>query len=389
MDAGDPRRRLAERLRSLREQTVPGRKVTQPELAAALGDGRSLSVPLISSWESQSNPRIPPSARLEGYAVLFGAPRSFELRPPRPIEHDEMTREERRSVSELAAELTELRRCALRAAAAPGLASGMATGQATAEDSLVSGPLTFPDGKTITIVCGQWPAEMLERVPYTDRDDPDYIELLQYSDLDALFELHGHLRAANPANQVNLRVAGNLTSDDYQSHLVLLGGVDWNTATTNILSRLPMPVQQVADWSKPDGQYFEVEEHGQRVKHHALLERSSNRARGDDTSGGVRDKGILLEDVALFARAVNPLNWKRTVTICHGMYGRGTYGAVRALTDANFRDRNAEYVRKRFGGSDTYCVLMRVPIIDGATLTPDWTTGEHALFEWSGLASDE
>jgi hypothetical protein len=66
------------------------------------------------------------------------------------------------------------------------------------------------------------------------------------------------------------------------------------------------------------------------------------------------------------------------------MYGRGTYGAVRALTDANFRDRNAEHIRARFSGSDAYCILTRVPIIDGATLTPDWTTGGYTLFEWPG-----
>ena len=56
---------------------------------------------------------------------------------------------------------------------------------------------------------------------------------------------------------------------------------------------------------------------------------------------------ILLEDVALFARAVNPFNRKRFVTICNGMYGRGTYGAVRALTDERFRDRNMEYIQAR------------------------------------------
>jgi hypothetical protein len=94
-------------------------------------------------------------------------------------------------------------------------------------------------------------------------------------------------------------------------------------------------------------------------------------------------KGELLEDVALFARAVSPFNRKRTVTICNGMYARGTYGVVRALTDARFRDRNAEYLNSRFGSSETYCLLTRVPIVDGATLTPDWTTGEYTLFEWS------
>jgi hypothetical protein len=32
----------------------------------------------------------------------------------------------------------------------------------------------------------------------------------------------------------------------------------------------------------------------------------------------------ISEDVALFARAVNPFNRERTVTICSGMSGRGT-----------------------------------------------------------------
>ena len=89
--------------------------------------------------------------------------------------------------------------------------------------------------------------------------------------------------------------------------------------------------------------------------------------------------------MALFARAVSPFNRKRTITVCNGMYGRGTYGAVRALTDARFRDRNSEYLRTRFGDSDTYCILTRVPIVNGRTLTPDWTTGENTLlFEWAG-----
>ena len=66
------------------------------------------------------------------------------------------------------------------------------------------------------------------------------------------------------------------------------------------------------------------------------------------------------------------------------MYGRGTYGVVRALTDARFRDRNAEYLRSRFSGREAYCILTRVPIVDGVTLTPDWTAGDSTLFEWCG-----
>jgi hypothetical protein len=378
MDAQDPRLRLANRLRDLREQWLPARRVTQQQVAAVLGQ---VSVPLISSFESRTSPRLPTPARVEEYAILFGAPRCFDLQPPRLLGLGEMTEEERRSVADLARELTQMRKDALGASDPVPVP---APGNPTTAQSLDSGPLRFRDGNTITIVCGQWPAEMLAQVPYTDRDDPDYIELLQYSDLDALFELYGHLRAANPANQVNLRIAGRLMPDDYQSHLVLLGGVDWNTATTNVLARLQLPVQQRANWSTPDGQYFEVDSAGEKVKYYAQLEMTNGTDHGGRAGGGSGDKGILLEDVALLARAVNPLNRKRTVTICHGMYGRGTYGAARALTDANFRDRNAEYVRTRFGDSDTYCILMRVPILDGATLTPDWTDGEHTLFEWPG-----
>ena len=78
MDSQDPRQLLAQRLRGLRED----RKITQPQLAAALGGGKPLSVPLISSWESQNNPHIPPTARLEGYAAVFATSRSLRRAAP-------------------------------------------------------------------------------------------------------------------------------------------------------------------------------------------------------------------------------------------------------------------------------------------------------------------
>jgi hypothetical protein len=132
-------------------------------------------------------------------------------------------------------------------------------------------------------------------------------------------------------------------------------------------------VEQIADWDTPGEQYFQVEENGEIVKHKPVLGEAAT-----------HPKGILREDVALFARAVSPFNRERTITICNGMYGRGTYGAVRALTDARFRDRNSDYLRSQFGNSATYCILTRVPVVQGVTLTPDWTTGDYTLFEWPG-----
>jgi hypothetical protein len=64
------------------------------------------------------------------------------------------------------------------------------------------------------------------------------------------------------------------------------------------------------------------------------------------------------------------------------MYGRGTLGAVRALTDERFRGRNAEYVQDRFGGFETFSILSRVPILMGEVVTPDWTVRGNTVHEW-------
>ena len=108
--------------------------------------------------------------------------------------------------------------------------------------SLNTGPWRFRDGKTITLVCAQLPRDLSAADEYTDLNSPDYIQLYTFSELDALFELYGHLRAANPANQVDLRVADRLTPDEFTSHLVSLGGIDWNAATSTLLQDLQLPV---------------------------------------------------------------------------------------------------------------------------------------------------
>ena len=50
-------------------------------------------------------------------------------------------------------------------------------------------------------------------------------------------------------------------------------------------------------------------------------------------------------------------------------------GAVRALTDARFRDKNSAYVRDRFEDGAEFCILTRVTIVENLGITPDWTTG--------------
>jgi hypothetical protein len=64
------------------------------------------------------------------------------------------------------------------------------------------------------------------------------------------------------------------------------------------------------------------------------------------------------------------------------MYGRGTYGVVRALTDARFRDRNEGYLRSRFDTSRAFSVISRVAVVETQVLTPDWTLPDSRLYEW-------
>ena len=367
------RQALARRLRGLREESWPGRKVNQDQLAKALsGDGRrSVSVPLISSWESRSDPKVPPANRVEDIATFFASPRSFDGHVGHLLSPDEMTVQERAEREKLLEELTRLRGAALDAA---GMSQRRDTTPGVSQEinhPPNTGPYHFKPGDDITIVSAQLPPEMLEHMPYADPSNPDFIALYQYSELDALLELFGHLRAANPASRVEFRAAHELRPDDYTPNLVSLGGVDWNLATISILDRLQLPVTQVAHWREPGGAYFEVAETGGRkIAHRPVLEEANGRK-------------VLREDVALFARAVSPFNRRRFVTICNGMYGRGTYGAVRALTDERFRDRNAEYLQETFGDSEAFCLLTRVTVEHGATLTPDWTLPDTVLFEWS------
>ncbi|VVJ20543.1 Uncharacterised protein [Amycolatopsis camponoti] len=343
-----PRHALASRLKALREELWPEAGLTQAQLAEALG---GVSVSLISSWENPDKPVRPPVKRLEAYATLFATPRSLDDGTLRALPLEELTDEEHLRRKGLLEELLRLRE-----------------GKEVAR-SAVADVWTFPEGEDVTIVCAELPRELRDHLSYADPDSADFVTLYTYADPDALIELYGHIRARNPENDVSFHTTEELTPDDYTTHLVLLGGVDWNTVTAAVIERVELPVEQVvraddAPTSEPGG--FRVQRDSGTELFPPLLD----------------SEGHLLEDVAHFYRGVSPFNRKRSVTVCNGMYGRGTLGAVRALTDRRFRDRNSEYLRKRFAGVESYSIISRVPVLAGVGLTPDWTLPENRLHEW-------
>jgi transcriptional regulator with XRE-family HTH domain len=340
---------LARRLRALREERWPDRKITQVHLAAAL----HVSAPLISAWENTSSSQLPSEGRLQDYATFFATDRSV-ARPPFKL-LDLKTEEERASRDRLFDELTRLRSAAV--------------GE-TPTVERIGGFWRFPASQDVTIVVSELPGDIRQSMPDPDPDSPDYVEAYKYSDLDALLELHGHIRAANPINQVNIRTPSELTTDDFTTHLVLLGGVDWNAITAEFIMRLEFPVQQKGREKLSDLGGFEVVDGGKRRIFEPRVQ-------------GRGDHKVLVEDVAHFFRAQHPFREERTVTICNGMFGRGTLGVVRALTDARFRVKNEEYLKERFGHDlETLSIVSRVPIIRGEVITPDWTASRNRLHEW-------
>ncbi|GLW33036.1 XRE family transcriptional regulator [Actinoplanes regularis] len=361
--------RLARRLRELRTAHWPELKVTQQQVAEAVGgESGPLSLSLISSWESVRKPVLPPANRLAGYAMFFATRRSVESSPARLLSEHELTADEQRAREELHAELFSLR--------FPG-------GDPTEHDpqraahigpavaAVEPGTWYFPDQRPIIIVSGSLPKRFRERMPFTDTKDRDYVRSYSLADLDALIEVHGHIRAVNPAADVHIRRSEEMVEDDFTSHLVLIGGVDWNAVNRDITRRLDLPVRQqrrpndedIGCFSTADGRVLEP-----------VLDQSN---------------GLLLEDVAHFFRGKSPYNARRTVTLCNGMFGRGTYGAVRALTDAKFRDRNENYIRQRFPNAAAFSMLMRVRINpNGAVVTPDWTQDAERLHEWPSATEE-
>jgi hypothetical protein len=353
----DPKRRLARRLRTLRIETWPGKRVKQSDLAEVI----HASSPLISSWEGGK--ALPPTERLRAYATFFATERSVSRRPYRLINEAQLTTDERTRRDDLFRELTTL-----RDSVHGQHAHGQQPSVVADADPFAESHWRFPLGQDITIVCSALPRDKLSPMPFTDPDSADYVDTYRFGDLDALVELHGHIRAANPLNNVRIRTPGEVRIDDYTSHLVLLGGVDWNSITRELLHRLDLPVRQLLRESDlmPGG--FLVDKNGKETMLSPTLRK-------------VGDKEVLVADVAHFFRSVSPLNDKRTITICNGNYQRGTLGAVRALTDPRFRDRNEAHLRARFAG-DTYSILSRVTVFQGSAVTPDWTNDDEVLHEW-------
>jgi transcriptional regulator with XRE-family HTH domain len=337
--------KLGALLRELRQSAG----ATQREVADALRVGETS----VSQYETG---KPVPESRLKDYAT-FLALRQAGHRGPLLTE-DGLTELQRSNRAEL---LTRL-----RAARGAGVDQPSVRPDAESEQAkdVATDLWAFGSNEPIVIVVGRLD-DMTH--PYASQRDPNFTELMTYADLDALIEMHGHLRMRNPDSEIRfVRSDRFLEADQLSSHVVVLGGPGLNQTLEQLFEGTDLPVTQEEHPEVENGEVFYV--HGQDPELPIFTGLGTQRLTGD---------------ICLFARLTNPFNTARTLTWCSGVYSRGVLGSVRLLTDAALRELNRDYLAQRFADAKQFAIMARVPVVSGRALTPDLHNEDARLYEWS------
>jgi len=341
-----PARRLAERLRALREQE----HLTQKQLAKLLGGAEPLSIATVSLWEKPGSDRLPPPQRIETYARLFCTKRSFDGGLPRLLSSDELTEQERERETELYGELIILRERA----------------QSTSALATVRGPRSalwhFSDPIAVSIVC----SDAVDPPPYAQPSHLNYTRYARYADLDALLVVYGQVKVDNPERMVRILPIGRLAQDFALNHLIIIGGAASDAASL-FAQDIPLPAAEAIPDTDPVTYRFmcAVEEE--------MREFTSSRD----------DDGNLMQDVGLIARGPHPIIPGGTVTLLSGITSRGVHGAAQCFIDSHVRDMNERYLESTFGNVESFCILMNIPVQNDIALPPNLWRENTRLYEWS------
>jgi transcriptional regulator with XRE-family HTH domain len=341
-----PGRRLAERLRALREH----KHLTQKQLGEVLGGSEPISIATISLWEKLGSDRLPPPHRLEAYARLFCTSRSFEGHEPRLLSPDELTDQEREQETELYNELIGLRERA------------QSTNFPTPVRGQRSALWHFPDPIAVSIVC----SDAVEPPPYAQTSHLNYSRYARYADLDALVATYGQVKADNPERMIRILPTDRLTQDFALNHLIIIGGAASDAASL-FAQDIPLPTTETMPGTDPVTHVFKC-----KVGAETREFRSSRDAEGN-----------LQQDVGLIARGPHPLIPGGTVTLLSGITSRGVYGAALCFIDSHLRDTNERYLESAFGNAESFIILMNIPVHYNIALPPNLWRENTRLYEWS------
>jgi transcriptional regulator with XRE-family HTH domain len=342
-----PGRRLAERLRALRERE----NLTQKQLATLLGGSDPLSIASVSLWEKPGSNRLPPAQRLEAYARLFCTSRSFDGDRPRLLSPGELTEEERERERGLYEELISLRE--LAAQSTPVVATAKRPRSALWH---------FPDPIAVSIVC----SDAIEPPPYSEPSHLNYTTYARYADLDALIAVYGQVKADNPTRMIRILPTDRLVRDFALNNLIIIGGAASDAAIL-FAQDIPLPAAHEILGTDP-------------VTH--LFKCSVGEEEREFTSSR-DDQGNLVQDVGLIARGPHPIIPGGTVTLLSGITSRGVHGAALCFIDSHVRDTNERYLESDFGDVESFCILMNIPVQNDVALPPNLWRENTRLYEWS------
>jgi len=222
----------------------------------------------------------------------------------------------------------------------------------------------FPDRTQITLVSYRLPPN--QRPSSSDPSNPNYVRFADLADLDTLIDIYGAVRAYNPQSRVVIMAAQDLAQQDVATHLVLIGGLTWEAVTPWFSRIFSIPIQA-----------------GDPFDRGAIVVRDP--ANGEREFAHTLSGKEVVEDVGFFASGENPSAPRRRLMICGGITTRGVRGAALCFIDLQMRERNEQYVLTRFPKGSTYCIVMRVPIMNKDPLPPDLSKKENRLFEWCAV----
>jgi transcriptional regulator with XRE-family HTH domain len=342
-----PERRLAERLRALRERE----HLTQKQLARVLGGPESLSIATVSLWEKPGSDRLPPPQRLEAYARLFCTSRSFEDDRPRLLSAGELTEQEHERETELYNELVSLRELAARSTSALATAKGPR-----------SAVWHFADPIAVSIVC----SDAAEPPPHAEPSHLNYTRSARYADLDALITVFGQVKADNPARMIRILPTERLARDFALNHLILIGSVASDAASL-FAQDIPLPTAEEIPGTDPVTHLFKCSVGPETREFRSLRDAEGN----------------LLQDVGLIIRGPHPIIPGGTVTLLSGITSRGVHGAALCFIDSHVRDTNERYLESTFGEVESFCILMNIPVQNDVALPSNLWRENTCLYEWS------
>lgn len=218
----------------------------------------------------------------------------------------------------------------------------------------------FKDGDSVIVVCSE-----LDNPEERQHVEPrEFIYSLKYGDVDAYFEVMLTLLRLYPSIKLRSMSSGEAetTRLDLSSHIVVIGGPDYNALTRRILS---WGITQF-EYRSP---YVDVKPVQCPPDEIVIYDR-------------LHDKEYCYlddyHDYGYFERIINPYNPDKYIILIGGCHTIGVTGAIRAFSMAESREgeipstvlRNAEMVAKHIGKAKTFAVLVDVERIGQTISTP-------------------